>query len=283
MRRRLSFLLASAAAMLAASAVTAGTLDSAVWYQVTQGVPMTRSFNAGGVCDPDGAGPTPPGACDPLIINSSTSSATSVAVNLSFPDFTTQFFVPKTTNGTLDLNIFISQGGPQAIVATKTPLQANGTPGVEGTVVVMTAKHVVMGLNQSMFNVGVNTLVKVPLSAGKAGLFTGTFTVVGAPHTITVDFYAWTPGTLVFNGLTSKGAPLDEPTVVAMGSFNLNSQGGGAVTLVSPSKVDIDGSLAQRRTASFTKLTLAFIPEPGAVLLILGGVLGLGVMGRFRR
>jgi hypothetical protein len=279
MRRRLSFLLASAAAMLAASAVSAAPLDSAVWYQVTQGVPMTRSFNAGGVCDPDGPGGSPPGACIQLNNVSGSSTATSIAANLSFPQFTSDFFVPKTPNGTLDLNIHITQGGAQAVVATSN--SANGSPGVPGTVVVMTAAHIGMGLNQSMFKVGANTLVAVPLSAGKAGNFTGTFTVVGALHTITVEFYAWTPGTLVFNGLTTKGDPL--PQVSAMGSFNLTAGGNGTVTLVSPSKVDIDGSLAQRRTASFTKLSLAFIPEPGAVLLILGGVLGLGVMGRYRR
>jgi hypothetical protein len=58
------------------------------------------------------------------------------------------------------------------------------------------------------------------------------------------------------------------PTVMAVGSFNLTGAGGGTVTLVSPTKVDIDGSLAQRRTASFTTLKLTFVPEPGTVLLL---------------
>ena len=283
MRRRLSFLLASAVAMSAASAVSAGTLTSATWFQVTQGVPMTRSN--GPSC----------GSGDPFFDcftaeGTSTANGASIAVNLTFPFFQTSFFVPKTPNGTLDLHINVTQGGGQGITASATA--ANGTPGIPGSVVVMTAGHIGMGLNQSMFKVGVNTLVQVPLSAGKADLFTGTFTVVGALHVITVEFYAWTPGTLVFGNLTSKSEPLSmapggvpaDNTVVAMGTFNLSaSGGGGTVTRVSPSKVDIDGSLAQRRTAAFTKLTLAFIPEPGAVLLILGGALGLGVMGSFRR
>jgi hypothetical protein len=291
MRRRLSFLLASAVAMSAASAVSAGTLSSATWFQVTQGVPMTRSNNIGCIPNPDDD-TTPGAAPHPCFEASGTSTfaGTSIGVNLTFPFFQTSFFVPKTPNGTLDLHINVTQGGAQAIVAT--PNSANGSPGIPGTVVVMTAGHVGMGLNQSMFKVGINTLVAVPLSAGKADLFTGTFTVVGALHTISVQFFAWTPGTLTFANLTSKNAPLSQAaggvpadnTVVAMGSFNLSaSGGGGTVTLVSPSKVDIDGSLAQRRTAAFTKLTLAFIPEPGAVLLILGGALGLGVMGSFRR
>ena len=68
------------------------------------------------------------------------------------------------------------------------------------------------------------------------GVTTGYFTVLGNGHYITVDFYAWTPHTLTFTGLTSKFAPLPTPTVVAMGSVNLTSMGGGTVTLVSPSK-----------------------------------------------
>jgi hypothetical protein len=255
--RRLSFLLAGAVAMLAATAASAGTLTNATWFQVTQGVPMTRTFAQIGA---SGLGST---------------SASIGSVTLSYPFFSTNFFVPKTPNGTLDLHIHVTQGGPQSITAT--PGMASGTPGVPGTVVVMTAKHIVMGLNQSMFNVGINTLVKVPLSAGKAGQFTGTFTVVGAPHTITVDFYAWTPNTLIFTGLTTKGAAL--PTVTAAGSFNLNAQGGGTVTLVSPSKISIDGSLAQRRTAGFTSLVMSFIPEPGTLLLLGAGALGLVFMG----
>ena len=145
----------------------------------------------------------------------------------------------------------------------------------------MTAKHVGMAANQSMFAVGINTLVQVPLSAGKDGLFTGTFTVVGAFHTITVNFYAWTPGSAMFAGLTSTGDAL--PNVTAQGSFNLTASGGGMVTLVSPSRVDIDGSLAGRRTAAFTKLVLSFVPEPGTLLLLGAGALGLVLMGSRKR
>jgi hypothetical protein len=258
MLRRLSIV---AILLLASASAHAATLTNATWFQVTQGIPMTRTSAQLGAAG--------------------TLTATSVAVTLSYPAFSTQFFVPKTANGTLDLAITITQGGPQAITAT--PSMASGSPGIPGTVIVMTAKHVLKGVDQSMFQIGVNTLVAVPLSIGKAGNFTGTFTVVGAPHNITVDFYAWTPHTLTFTGLTSGGQAL--PTVVAMGSFMLTPSGGGTVSLVSPSKVSIDGSFAQRRTVSFTKLVLASVPEPGTLLLIGAGALGLllGARGRRRK
>jgi hypothetical protein len=169
---------------------------------------------------------------------------------------------------------------------------ANGAPGVPGTVILMTAAHAAMGVNQSVFMVGINTIVKVPLLVGQPGAEqlgsltespsdpTRYFTILGAIHFGTVSFFAWTPGTHVFSGLTSGGMAL--PSVVAMGSFNLNANGGGTVTLVAPSMISIDGALAQRRTASFTTLVLNFVPEPGTLLLLGAGALGLLLRGRRR-
>ena len=247
-------------AVLAASAAQAGTLTSATWTQVTQGFPMTRSGGQLG------------------ITGTSTGSA-SIAANLSYPFLETKFFIPKTANGVLDLAVHLTQGGPQALTAT--PSMAVGTPGVAGTVIVMTAAHNTKGVNQSTFMTGVNTLVKVPLSVGKAGQFTDTFIVLGIPHFITVDFYAWTPNTQVFTGLTTKGDPL--PTVTAAGSWALTAMGGGTVTLVSPSKISIDCSLAQRRTAAFTSLKMYFVPEPGTLLLLGAGALGFALVHSRRR
>jgi hypothetical protein len=52
------------------------------------------------------------------------------------------------------------------------------------------------------------------------------------------------------------------------------------VTLVSPSVVNIDGSLAQRRTVFLTTLVLHFVPEPASLLLLSGGALALGLANR---
>jgi hypothetical protein len=65
-----------------------------------------------------------------------------------------------------------------------------------------------------------------------------------------------------------------------MGSFNLTANGGGMVTLVSPSLVAIDGAIGRRRTASITTLTLTFVPEPGTLLLLGGGAMALLLAAR---
>ena len=68
-----------------------------------------------------------------------------------------------------------------------------------------------------------------------------------------------------------------------MGSFMLTAGGGGTVSLVAPSKISIDGPLAQRRTASFTTLKLSYAPEPSTLLLLGAGVVGLALVGSRKR
>lgn len=65
------------------------------------------------------------------------------------------------------LAITITQSGSQAISAT--PSMAGGTRASRARVVIMTATHVGMGANASMFQVGANTLLAVPLNNGRAG------------------------------------------------------------------------------------------------------------------
>jgi hypothetical protein len=238
---------------LAASTGQAGTLTSATWSQATQGFPMTRTGSQLGI--------------------TGVSTGTSIAAGLEYPQYDVKFFIPKTANGVLDLAVSITQGGPQNLTAT--PGMAFATMGVPGTVNVRTAIHNTKGVSQSTYMTGINTLVMVPVSVGVGGQFTGSFIVLGINHFITVDFYGWTPGVSVFAGLTTKLATL--PTVTAAGSWNLTANGGGTVTLVSPSKISIDCALAQRRTADFTSLKMYFVPEPATLLLLGAGALALAL------
>lgn len=263
MRLRFLSLLLGASAMLASSVAQAGTLTSASWLQVIQGFPLTRTFGRG-LGQPS------------FFASGSSSGASSIAVDLTYPAFGTKFFVPKTFNGVIDLAISLTQGGSQAVTAT--PGGGTANKAIPGTFAVRVASHTAAGVNQSMFMTGMTTLLKVPLGAGVDSQFTGSFAVTGVQHFLTVDFVGWTPGVVTFAGLTSKGQPL--PSVTAAGSWNLTANGGGTVTLVSPSKISIDGALAQRRTASLTALKLYLVPEPSALLLIGASALGLGMFAR---
>src|SRR5574338_78876 len=256
MRNRLFLSLLASAALLVGSAANAGALLSATWSQSLQGVDITTT-NSGTTCTSTGSnlvqqsiGCSTGSGLNPT----GTATATSYSVSLTLPSFTLSQY---TTGGAINIKTIANiPGGNQGISGVNSSAGITGTAGLPGQVTVKVAAHVAKGVNGSLLTAAPTTLVKVPLSIGKAGVFTGYFYVLTNVHYITVDFYAWTPHTLTFTGLTSKYAPLPTPTVVAMGSFNLNGAGGGTVTLVSPSKISIDGPLAARRTASFTTLTL---------------------------
>jgi hypothetical protein len=297
MRRSTLLGFAAGVALVAATATDAGPLIFATWTQTLQGVDITVT-NSAASCTSTGANLVqqmvncPPGG----LFAWGSSTGSSYAVSLTLPGFS---LTQSTTGGSINIHTAaVVAGGTQTIVGNASAAAAN--TGIPGMVTVKVAAHAFKGANASLLTAGPTTLVKVPLSIGKAGTFTGYFYVITNIHYITVDFYAWTPNTVVFTGLTTKDAPL--PDVLAMGSYGLvqvpmastipASQvvnvfaGGGVLTLVSPSKISIDGGIAQRRTASFTSLKLTYVgdfvsvhgtmvPEPVTLLLLAAGASGL--------
>jgi hypothetical protein len=113
---------------------------------------------------------------------------------------------------------------------------------------------------------------RAPLKLGRQTVFTRVgsglgFTVFSAPWTAgaaTIDYgNATTPATLMITGMNA-----------------LTPSGVGALTLVSPGKIHVTTG---NRQPIVGILTLTYVPEPSTALLLAGGALGLGALGRRRR
>jgi hypothetical protein len=81
---------------------------------------------------------------------------------------------------------------------------------------------------------------------------------------------------------TNGGLPLEAHTVTISGSNNLASASqSGMVTLVAPLRVDT-GPAVSGGIPLTGKMTLSFVPEPGTMLLLVSGAVGLVLLGRRR-
>jgi hypothetical protein len=118
---------------------------------------------------------------------------------------------------------------------------------------------------------GGKPLLGVPLSVGTPN----TVFVSGGGVSITAINAGWTAGTAVVTGLTGTNA-----TATAMGSNGLTPGGQGTLVLVAPGKVitNIAGTLA-----SFSTLTLTYVPEPSTLALLALGVVALAASAPLRR
>ncbi len=258
----------AAAFMLFAGTAQAGTLTSATWNGAFQGTPFTLTTGGGSLA----------------ASGTSTGGSANVAVTVvSGASFST------VNTGPPQLTISQTLGGSQTIVATPNGAAAN--QGIAGLV------------NVFLF-VGIPLLfLAIPLSVGVSGssIVSTSNPLVGAVN-VTATFLAWTPGTVTVTGqfgtTTTTGTATNMTvalgTATFMGSFNLTAGGAGTVTLVSPTITAIcaggpagacDGSTQSNRTAGATSLTLNFTsaPEPGTLLLLGAGLVGLAAVGRSRR
>jgi hypothetical protein len=81
---------------------------------------------------------------------------------------------------------------------------------------------------------------------------------------------------------TNGGLPLEYHTVTLSGANQLlSADQSGMVTLVSPMRVN-SGPAISGRTPGAAWMDLYFVPEPGTVLLLVSGAIGLAVIGRRR-
>ena len=134
--------------------------------------------------------------------------------------------------------------------------------------------------------------VPLSLNGGNTGVgIGGTMTVGGAgPIRISIQAAPWTLGNGSAVNQTGKG---NFKTVVASGFIHEAASGtggggstavtSGVVQLVTPMQVTtmgVEGNVSLQ--SLFVMLTLRFIPEPGYLLLLGSGVIGLGIVGRRR-
>jgi len=97
----------------------------------------------------------------------------------------------------------------------------------------------------------------------------------------------WTLGTVSGVNQTKSGgfATLSKGGFVhgAASSNSSTATGSGLIQLITPQQVTVTGVAGNNQQLSlFASLTIHFIPEPGLLLLLGSGVVGLGLLGRKR-
>jgi hypothetical protein len=138
----------------------------------------------------------------------------------------------------------------------------------------------------------INFDIPLSLNDGNTGIGIGGLLTKGGFGSIRVSIEAapWTLGTGTAVNQTGKGA---FKTVTASGFIHgaASGTGGGSSTaqvsgliqLIAPQQVTGIGTGDNNSLQSlFTILTVRFIPEPGLLLLLGAGVVGLGILGRNR-
>jgi len=137
---------------------------------------------------------------------------------------------------------------------------------------------------------GTNLPLVLTWNDGNTGHGVGGLATLGGNGTIRIslEFAPWTLSTVSGLNQTVKGnfKTLSRVGFVhgaASASNSSTATNSGVIQLIAPQEVNTVGVAGNStRVALFSTLTLHFIPEPGLVLLIASGAVGLGLLGRSR-
>ena len=139
-----------------------------------------------------------------------------------------------------------------------------------------------------MFNCGLNISIPLSPTIGGAGFGLGGMRTVTGAVNLTLQHAPWTIGQPPMT-LHTPGSAITTPVLpggFAHGPASLTSSTArlsGVVQLVTVSKVYTSLTGASPELPLTGVLTLHFVPEPGTLLLLGSGALGLGLCGRRRR
>jgi hypothetical protein len=124
---------------------------------------------------------------------------------------------------------------------------------------------------------------------GATGVGIGGLLTLGnaGPIRISIENGPWTLGSVSGINQTKDGGFITlTKTGFVHGAASANSStatGSGLVQLIAPQQVSVSGLDSNSSALTlFATLTLHFVPEPGLLLLIGSGVVGLGLLGRSR-
>jgi len=137
---------------------------------------------------------------------------------------------------------------------------------------------------------GTNLPVNNTNNSGNTGIGVGGTITIGGNGAIRISIESgpWTLATVTGLNQTVKGnyITLSRAGFVhgpASASNSSTAANSGLIQLVAPQNVTTSGILGNSTAISlFMTLTLHFIPEPGVLLLLGSGVVGLGLLGRSR-
>jgi hypothetical protein len=136
--------------------------------------------------------------------------------------------------------------------------------------------------------------MELTLNNGKTGMGVGGLLTVGGNGSVRISIEAapWTLATVSglnqtagggFKTLTRVGFVHGPASATGGASGSSTAAPSGVIQLIAPQQVRMHGVTGNGSwIATFTTLTLHFIPEPGLLLLIGSGVVGLGLLGRSR-